>query len=325
MHCCLSYVNLTNLNLSNLNLANLNLAYVNLTNFDSINLSLPNPLEKLYSLFCTVIKRGYMKEIKSILTAECQWEQTLLVKYQKELEKLPKGTLCKKHRNNKVYYYHQYRTNTGGFEQKLIKQNQYFLVEQVKRRRFLEESIKSISNNIRLLDTFIAKFQAYSPDDISSKMAGTYKDLPLICYSDSYSKDVKNWIHEQFETTDKYPEHKIHQTSKGEMVRSKSEALIACMLDAYKVPYRYEAVLQLGQVKFFPDFTILRPRDNKIIYWEHFGLMDDPEYIKKTLTKLLLFREQGLRIGEDIIITFDSADGGIDVKELQDIIKIKLL
>ncbi len=266
-----------------------------------------------------------MKEIKSILTAEYQWEQTLLIKYQKELKKLPKGTLCKKHRNNKVYYYHQYRTSTGQFEQKLIKQNQYFFVEQLKRRRFLEESIKSISNNIHLLDTIITKFQAYSPDDVSNKLACTYKDLPLICYSESYAKDVKTWIHEQFETTDKYPEHKVHQTSKGEMVRSKSEALIACMLDAYQVPYRYEAALRLGKVKIFPDFTILRPRDNKIIYWEHFGLIDDPEYLEKAFKKILLYREYGINLGDRLIITFESADGGIDVKELQDIIKIKLL
>lgn len=266
-----------------------------------------------------------MKEIKNILVAEYQLEQTLLTNYQRELNKLPKGTLCKRQRNDKVYYYHQYRTSTEQFEKKLIKHNQYFLVEQLKRRKFLEESIKSISSNIHLLDTFIPKFQSYSPDDISNKLACTYKDLPLICYKESYSKDVKQWINEPFETSSKYPERKVHQTSKGELVRSKSEALIACMLDAYQVPYRYEAALQLGKIKVFPDFTILRPRDNKIIYWEHFGLMDDPEYIRTTLKKLLLFREQGLRIGEDIIITFDSADGGIDVKELQDIIKIKLL
>lgn len=266
-----------------------------------------------------------MKEIKSILTAECQWEQTLLIKYQNELKKLPEGTLCKKRRNNKVYYYHQYKTSTGQFQQKLIKQNQYFLVEQLKRRKFLEESIKSILSNVHLLDTFIAKFKPYSPDDISSKLAGTYKDLPLICYSDSYSKDVKKWICEQFQTTDKYPEHKVHQTSKGEMVRSKSEALIACMLDAHQVPYRYEAALQLGKITIFPDFTILRPKDNKVIYWEHFGLMDDPEYLEKALKKILLYREHGINLGDLLIITFDSADGGIDVKELQDIIKIKLL
>lgn len=266
-----------------------------------------------------------MMEIKSILIAEQQWEQKLLNKYQKELKKLPQGTLCKKHRNNKAYYYHQYRTPTMEFEQKLIKQNQHFLVEQLKRRRFLEESIKSLSSNIHLLDIFTKKFQAYSPDDISNKLADAYKTLPLICYQDSCSKDAKKWIHEKFETTDKHSEHKVHQTSKGEMVRSKSEALIASMLDAHKVPYRYEAVLKLGKIKFFPDFTILRPRDNKIIYWEHFGLMDDPEYVEKALSKLLLFRKHGLKIGEDIIITFDSADGGIDVKELLDIIKIKLL
>ena len=70
------------------------------------------------------------------------------------------------------------------------------------------------------------------------------------------------------------------ETPRGERVRSKSEWMIASMLDASGVPYRYEETVGLHELyggAFHPDFTVLNKRTRKEYYWEHFGRMDDPE------------------------------------------------
>jgi hypothetical protein len=66
-----------------------------------------------------------------------------------------------------------------------------------------------------------------------------------------------------------YEEKLIHKTKRGEMVRSKSEVIIANMLFDADINYLYEEPLQLkdGSIRS-PDFTI--SKNGKTFYWEHF-------------------------------------------------------
>ena len=66
------------------------------------------------------------------------------------------------------------------------------------------------------------------------------------------------------------PEHLKYSTEKGELVRSKSELLIADMYYSLGIPYKYEAGVKLrGGIVRYPDFTLLRVRDRKEFYHEH--------------------------------------------------------
>ena len=99
-------------------------------------------------------------------------------------------------------------------------------------------------------------------------------------------------------------------TSSGEAVRSKSEAIIANTLTAFRQVYLYEKPLYLDSVSYplFPDFSILRLRDMQEIYWEHFGMMDDPVYLKNTLKKISLYIKNGIIPGKNLICTFESLE-----------------
>ena len=76
-----------------------------------------------------------------------------------------------------------------------------------------------------------------------------------------------------------YAEHLVHRTIRGELVRSKSELVIANMLHAAGLDYSYErplvGVLLPGTVH--PDFTIIDAAGDPIV-WEHLGLIDQPGY-----------------------------------------------
>lgn len=77
-----------------------------------------------------------------------------------------------------------------------------------------------------------------------------------------------------------YEEGKIHEALGGQMVRSKSELIIANMLHERGVPFLYEKLCRVGDgTMYLPDFTI--SWRGETWFWEHWGRMDLPEYKKK--------------------------------------------
>lgn len=95
-------------------------------------------------------------------------------------------------------------------------------------------------------------------------------------------------------------------TDREERVRSKSELIIANALNSQNIPYRYEQKLTIKGRDIYPDFNILNVRKQKEIIWEHFGLMDDPEYVAKTVRKISEYSANGFQIGDNLIVTFEN-------------------
>ena len=86
----------------------------------------------------------------------------------------------------------------------------------------------------------------------------------------------------------------IYQTDRGELVRSKSEWIIADKLHAAGIDYQYEQPMMLGGVERLPDFTIADDDSGVTWYWEHNGLLDDVEYRRRWERKLVAYRDSGI-------------------------------
>ena len=120
----------------------------------------------------------------------------------------------------------------------------------------------------------------------------------------------------------------IHRTSRGERVRSKSEAIIANELCSSMIEYEYEAPLTLSDGTWVkPDFTIQRP-NGAPIYWEHLGMLNDPDYRQRWEDKLYRYQQSNIlpadRGGRDdgtLIVTRDDVNGGIDTSTIRDVIR----
>jgi hypothetical protein len=119
----------------------------------------------------------------------------------------------------------------------------------------------------------------------------------------------------------------IHQTERGELVRSKSEVIIADHLHRKRINYRYEERLHLGQDMRIPDFTFEDDDTGVTYYWEHCGMMYDPSYAEKWKEKLELYRANGILPHTDgggengtLIITYDDSAGGISSKAIKELI-----
>lgn len=124
----------------------------------------------------------------------------------------------------------------------------------------------------------------------------------------------------------------IHRTKRGDLVRSKSEVIIANELLAQGVDrYEYEVPLTLpsGETRY-PDFTIVDDDTGARYYWEHLGLLHNPDYAARWEKKLTAYRtakivpydepgDDGERVGT-LIVTRDDEAGGIDAKAIADLI-----
>ena len=84
---------------------------------------------------------------------------------------------------------------------------------------------------------------------------------------------------------DWYEEGKVHEDLAGNMVRSKSELVIANILHERNIPFKYEVLLKApdGTV-YLPDFTIIW--SGKAWYWEHWGMISDESYKKHRQAKV---------------------------------------
>jgi len=76
---------------------------------------------------------------------------------------------------------------------------------------------------------------------------------------------------------DWYEEGKIHEALTGDMVRSKSELIIANLLHDRNIPFEYETLLKAPDgTMYLPDFTVIW--NGETWYWEHWGMMSSDDY-----------------------------------------------
>lgn len=270
-----------------------------------------------------------MNEEVYVLTKRLEIQIKLLDKFNKEIKNMPKGSLvCKVRKNSRVYFYQQYGELSKGqnrktFKQRYIKKCERELLEKLKRKKIISESIFKLEENILLIKNFIGSYHNYFPECAITNLPKEYHDIKDKYFLEFDIKDIKKWEKANYEKNPKYSEGLIHRTTKGELVRSKSEALIASQLHLNGIPYHYEEKLQIEDKTFYPDFTAMRPTDGKIIYWEHFGLLNDEKYVNNIYEKIIVFAQNDIVLWDNLIITFDKPDGSIDVCEIQSLIRAK--
>ncbi len=116
----------------------------------------------------------------------------------------------------------------------------------------------------------------------------------------------------------------IHRTERGDLVRSKSELVIADKLHSRGIDYAYEQglILPSGRTRY-PDFTITDDARGVTFYWEHLGLLDDPGYRARWWRKRAEYIEAGIRPAGSadnpdgiLIETQDQRGGGLDAAEI---------
>ncbi len=130
---------------------------------------------------------------------------------------------------------------------------------------------------------FMRKCPSNALEEIYDNLSDERKSL-VTPIQISVKEKVKQWQAEAYEKNLMYPENLRYETEQGDMVRSKSEVIIANILyrNRKDILYKYEKPLEVmengRQKTIYPDFTILNKHTGKVTYWEHAGRMDDSHY-----------------------------------------------
>jgi hypothetical protein len=115
-----------------------------------------------------------------------------------------------------------------------------------------------------------------------------------------------------------------HRTNNGEMVRSKSEVIVANTLAHLGINYEYEKRLENpheSSDSIHPDFTI--HHNGKVLYWEHLGMLQRSSYKANWERKRSWYYKCGF--GDSLIISRDGEDGSIDAQTIEAIVRSRIL
>jgi len=231
-----------------------------------------------------------------------------------QIESLPEGKIiCTPNGNGYKWY------RSDGHKSVYIPKSERSLAEQLAVKKYLQQIEADCIQEKRAIEFYLRHHCPNKAEDLLVNKPG-YQDL-LSSYFKPLSKQIQEWMEAPFEQNPKYPENKIHKTSSGNVVRSKSEALIDMVLYTNRIPFRYECALHIGDIVIYPDFTIMHPKTGRIIYWEHMGRMDDPKYNRNVGDRIQIYVSNGIVPNIDLIITYETSEHPLTLQEIEKVVR----
>ncbi len=244
--------------------------------------------------------------------------------FENELRGLPEGSLyCKIQKGRWFYYQLLPKKGNRKKEKRIGISRDLDTVFALVRKMYITKALTLVDKDIKTIETAIKNYQDFDEESVMTTFLKKHPELSQGIIRKQQSDE--EWADAFERQRDFYEEDRKHTSIQGESMLSKNEIYIASRLDHYKIPYRYEASVPHPDVSRIPDFTIRRPRDGKIIYWEHLGLTGDMGYMKGNELKFVEYEEAGITPWDNLIVTYDTPDGGLDAKIIEAMIQGWLL
>lgn len=280
-------------------------------------------IKKLESLSPVV----FLPQIEARIT---ELEEVLKTK-QFAVKKNPSGLVRIVRRGKSLLFYK--RSSPSDAQGTYMPRSQEKLAHTLIQNDYDKKTIPAIQAEIKELKDFIKSYKEKSCDMIYKKLASTRREVvtPLTLDDQTYAAA---WLKVEYRRKKFAEDAPQLFTDNNEQVRSKSEVIIANALKAAGVPYRYEFPLLMDRnpevevdtdfCHLHPDFYCLNLRTRQEFAWEHFGMMDDPEYAARATEKLGLYAENGFFPGKNLIITMETSAKPLSSKLLKSVIQIYL-
>lgn len=232
-------------------------------------------------------------------------------------------------RNEKIWCYRhgknfQYCTNTkdpttGEGKRRYIAKAKIAGLKNVFQNEYYFKILPHLQKNLKALMDFVKQYddlqliQAYEKMPPAKKMYVT----PFIYDDKSFAA---NWQAQVYERRPVASETFV--TRNKEIVRSKSELIIANLLQENGVPYHYEFPLKLKNgVVLHPDFYCLNRRTRQSFYWEHFGMMTSRDYANDFVQRLSQYSQNNIFPGKNLLITTESDMHPLNTRDVERLIK----
>lgn len=245
------------------------------------------------------------------------------------LKNAPAGSVRIVQRRNNVLQFYK-KNEAGDYQGTYMPREDDALARRLVQKDYDQRSLEKAKQELRLIQQFQTSLQKSSTDTAFAALDKTRQTL-VTPATLTDAKYAELWQKQPYRKNNKYKENQKLTTDNSELVRSKSEVIIANLLKSNNVPYRYEFSIVIEHkdsgedsedyCEFHPDFYCLNVRTRQEFVWEHFGKMDDAEYAVRAIEKLALYSANGYFPGKNLIITMESNSSQIKSDEIKRVIK----
>lgn len=260
-----------------------------------------------------------MKEVRKLL--QIREKELEKLKKEKELamQNVPEGTLRVCDNANRTQYYH--RVDPKDTRGTYISTKNHDLICRLAQKEYDQKILRAIDKELSITKKYLSGYPTVTAEQIYDTMHKK-KQVLIQPIQESDEVFIKKWINYDYQGKGVDLETPEYYTAKKERVRSKSELIIADLLNRESVPYRYECPIYIkGIGQIYPDFTVLNTKKRREYFWEHFGMMDDPSYAEKALKKLSTYEQNGIFPGEQLIVTFETRKNPLSQKQVLNFIE----
>lgn len=181
-------------------------------------------------------------------------------------------------------------------------------VRKIVQRNYDVDVVAKAQKELRYLQNFLNHYPKKVFEDIYPALHPARKALisPAELTEEEF---VEEWLSVTWDPLPFRPNDETeYYNKKGVRMKSKQETIMSNYFIDRDVPQRYEYPIRLKSLgEVHPDFMLLNKRTRKEYYWEHFGLWDNPDYMRKAVRKLVAYQRTGIYLGEQLIVTFETS------------------
>lgn len=260
-----------------------------------------------------------IEEAKQIL----KYKEELAARYRDIIKNSPPGSIVAQPlKNGKTILYIQTRSSSSGRQittRVPISEDMADLAKAIKLKQFCIKSLSLLRYDILSLKHFIKYYRDYTTAKAFNLLGKSYNSITF-----EMDKPIESsneiWLKIKERQNSAYPEN-LKYEGPGGLYRSKSEVIIAVQLAMHDIPFKYEPAVALGDKVVYPDFVVFNFKEEKIIYWEHAGMMDDDGYTENIFNKLFSYGHYGINVGQNLILTTEWEKYPLSAVNVEKIVK----
>lgn len=263
-----------------------------------------------------------MKGLKDLLLTE-QFRLEQIIKETKlSLTKAPEGSL----RLSKTQHYFQYYQCTDENKHgKYIAKNNQELAQKLAQKAYDEKVLKLAEKRYFQLKKLT---ENYEDDELEKIYQQEHEERQKLIYpiAKTWEQKVSEWKNKEYNRKAFQEGIPVILTEKGERVRSKSEKIMADYFFRHGIEYKYECPLYLeGVGTVYPDFTFLSRKSGEEVYWEHCGMVDEPNYARSMVRKIYAYEKSNIFQGERLILTYETEQIILSTGKIEQLVKRYLI
>lgn len=255
---------------------------------------------------------------EKLLTKKTSLEKLIDI-VKKDLERAPEGNLRIVKTDSRTQYY--LITSEHDTNGKYLPKSQEELAKKIAQRDYNKKVLAELEKEYTFVERMIKSYKKDAVLSVYENLSEGRRELvtPVIPTAGQF---VKEWQQMSYQKNSASQNAQI-VTESGISVRSKSEELIANSLFKEGIPFRYEFPVQLESINqiFYPNFYCLNVRTHEEFVWEHFSIMDDPDYSDAVVKKICIYNANGFIQGKNLITTFETINTPLDAQTVNTLIE----